>query len=1034
MIRQLWRMGFARQTKNMKIKSKINFLGALLFGALFLMGGSCRAQEDPSFDPRTGGDKVVDAVVVATVNIGDVKIVSWEENTLKLSFAMSNQTGVQNDVRYAVELRDPDEGLLADRKIYDEVLFLGEGQVVRREVTYEIPDYLRGRFQVFIASRNEKGMSFGAVLAEDIDLEGGKEFVRVDSKNCYLSVAGGSEKYALRQGVDVAPEEELVLHCLVESFFKKETLVIPNLKTTFRSAFGKIVSEKTGEAVSFWSEEAKDVAITIPRAEVPQAYDVNVLFRDGSGKAVANPVFVHYVLQGKSGTINNVTLDKDSYAKGETAQVAFLWSGRADDFPQSRIGKGERRKALVKISTLGESGQDCADPFSRELDPEKDIFLGKAQVKITGDCAGGKMIVALADDEGTVLDEKVVEFKKVSGIEKNKPGLAVILYVGAGIILLVGIALVLVRKWKSGGVAGTAILLIFFGLLTGGKPAQAINFALYNYWTAIFTVNLGGGRWDADMVHRRYCPGEIISVTMTGEWPGCLNAADSVASTAFVNGQKAHPFFERESTEGHGTKRFTAPMIPGTYVAEVHGAIFNKDRFDVNDQDYLDARHDEIYYVDSCSGAEPIPGSCGGAHQGSFASAPTSGRCSYGTATSAVLNVSGTRWAWTCNGSNGGASSSCWAYHATNPAPIGYHEGSDNASCSISGWAYDASDLNQSIKVHVYRDGPAGGGGVFLKEATANVSRTDVQSSYGTPMANYGFSVPLGDTSVNDGAIHSIYAYAISIPDGTNNRLLTWSPRTLQCAPAPIAGVCGPANGKTLSSPPTTERCLPGTLTAVNLVGSQYQWQCLGLNGGATSPLCTATYSSVNPFSFGCDSSGIYADISFSPTSLSPAGCPGLPFTVYVDTDNDRVNGGVLGAKTSNAAGDPVRVSSPPFTFVQGSSYYAYYYYNYDLPGCGFWKTFSPNPTSYSGVVPAFPPGDPKPICVRTAPTLASCGAETCTTKKETVSCMITTYGCNTGTYPYVASMDNCDSDCVPDPQKDFPCPCQNRNWVETES
>jgi len=61
--------------------------------------------------------------------------------------------------------------------------------------------------------------------------------------------------------------------------------------------------------------------------------------------------------------------------------------------------------------------------------------------------------------------------------------------------------------------------------------------------------------------------------------------------------------------------------------------------------------------------------------------------------------------------------------------------------------------------------------------------------------------------------------------------------------PTPIPGVCGTADGVTVSSPPTTNLCTTGTAGTVTLVGSNYEWECTGLYGGADAdPVCSAPY------------------------------------------------------------------------------------------------------------------------------------------------------------------------------------------------
>lgn len=98
----------------------------------------------------------------------------------------------------------------------------------------------------------------------------------------------------------------------------------------------------------------------------------------------------------------------------------------------------------------------------------------------------------------------------------------------------------------------------------------------------------------------------------------------------------------------------------------------------------------------------------------------------------------------------------------------------DSADCSsLSGWAKDP-DTTAPISVHFYKDGPAGTG-TYLGNATADIYRGDLPYTD----KDHGFSLSLPD-SLNDGAAHQIYAYAIDDAGGINP-LLTNSPKTVQC-------------------------------------------------------------------------------------------------------------------------------------------------------------------------------------------------------------------------------------------------------------
>lgn len=74
-----------------------------------------------------------------------------------------------------------------------------------------------------------------------------------------------------------------------------------------------------------------------------------------------------------------------------------------------------------------------------------------------------------------------------------------------------------------------------------------------------------------------------------------------------------------------------------------------------------------------------------------------------------------------------------------------------------------------------------------------------------------------------------------------------WTPGVLFNLNVPIAGTCGNANGRVYTSGVTTYspdvQCSAGTSnnTAFPGVGSSVNWTCVGANGGANSPVCSAS-------------------------------------------------------------------------------------------------------------------------------------------------------------------------------------------------
>jgi hypothetical protein len=123
-----------------------------------------------------------------------------------------------------------------------------------------------------------------------------------------------------------------------------------------------------------------------------------------------------------------------------------------------------------------------------------------------------------------------------------------------------------------------------------------------------------------------------------------------------------------------------------------------------------------------------------------------------------------------------------------NADPIGWHE--YNVDCGADGWAYDGDVPNDSISVHVYRDGQVGSGGTLIGGYTTDFFREDVNNALGGISGNHGFQIRFPNSgesaALYDGNAHNLYIYAINQPNGNNPLLPMYNnnPRSIQCSAA----------------------------------------------------------------------------------------------------------------------------------------------------------------------------------------------------------------------------------------------------------
>ncbi|MFC1679029.1 Ig-like domain-containing protein [Elusimicrobiota bacterium] len=129
--------------------------------------------------------------------------------------------------------------------------------------------------------------------------------------------------------------------------------------------------------------------------------------------------------------------------------------------------------------------------------------------------------------------------------------------------------------------------------------------------------------------------------------------------------------------------------------------------------------------------------------------------------------------------------------------PNGYHSYS---SCTRTvGYACDADDYSQPLKVHFY-DGPAGGGNTPIGSITADVhGSTGIGAVCGGYQDHvFHFDMP---GALKDGKEHAIHAYAINIGLEGSNPLLWKSPRSVTCADEipPTVRIAQPGEGAQVS-------------------------------------------------------------------------------------------------------------------------------------------------------------------------------------------------------------------------------------------
>ena len=282
---------------------------------------------------------------------------------------------------------------------------------------------------------------------------------------------------------------------------------------------------------------------------------------------------------------------------------------------------------------------------------------------------------------------------------------------------------------------------------------------------------------------------------------------------------------------------------------------------------------------------------------------------------------------WTDDNSKCSASQSCSnGACVANTAPKGYL---DAADCNaFAGWTCDADSYSTPLTVHFYADGPAGSGTFIGPTLAGNARETAVGTQCGGNV-NHGFSMAT-PASLKDGKSHSIYAYAINVPSGTNP-LLIGNPKTIQCVDScqtPNATRCAGNGVQTCGLPAGTMFGVPQWLTPVACSANQ---TCS--NGTCIANCVPKTCATLGNYNCGSWSDGCGNTLSCGNCSASQtcqngtcAAIPVTQVTISGKVTNDS-NQGISGVTINlcDAAGSAVTDASGNWskTVATGTSYCA---------------------------------------------------------------------------------------------------------------
>lgn len=636
-------------------------LKAFAWGALFfLMPLAVSAQETPSPAP---------AMVIANINISEAKILSQTPDGILrvISTITNNGTETQSDIRLGLDIvKKTDAGqAIVDSFVSDQALSLAPGESLQQEIRYPAQSFLSGEYEVWVIGKTTGGLMLGLSMAGNLTFASTSASVEIVPESCVLQVAGDEKSYSLSQGVDVTSEETLAFSCAVENHADTPREITPSFDTYRHSMYGERVAgvDSAAQVISLAANERKQVSFVIPKAAQPQIYAVRLVLTDTVSQAlVSNKVIAHYVLRGGSATIQNASLDKSTYEKGDSLLARLLWTPAADQFQGSRAGRGVAVAAVaVTMNILDEDGHACIEPVSKKITPE-DVGVVTLPATTLVACVAPQATFMLSDAEGKILDSRT--FSNSSAQEPEAPDSLSVASVSSTffggmqfLILSVMVVLFLIsllligwkfvaskRKLPSSHTLKSFIFLILLsaGVFTGAGTTKALtftgafppfdgsgfdNFFGFYAWGETYTVNIN---------KNTFAPSETI--TLSGSIYIYANATFGATPmmTMALNGISTSMSGQFGVT-AYGTRYLTAPSAPGNYSIAVTGC-------------------NEFGCV---GGTIPIIVAAASVNGTCNASAPNS--CATGSLGTNAIQPNGS-YHWYCNGLNGGLTSNLCTY------------------------------------------------------------------------------------------------------------------------------------------------------------------------------------------------------------------------------------------------------------------------------------------------------------------------------------------------------------------------------------
>lgn len=838
------------------------------------------------------------SVKIAGVNIGDCTLVPQEQDTqpIRVICAVVNNFKAQGDIRYGLQIvqRHEQSMQIFDTYVFPDTLSIAENGNLSIVMEYTPPAYLEGSYEVWAILKTSDALPLGQNLVGTIELaRGDGAYALLDPSSCRVFVKGEETPYRPEHGVDIDRDEVLMGACTIEavggSIAASPAFIVYN-----RTVFGEQVLStiSTSTRVILQDGKKKEFSFTIPKAEKPQAYDALLVLVDENGSPVSNKVIFHYVVRGTSATIQNVLLNKDYYAAGDTAEVSLSWTGSADDFIGSRKESTETPVASVAFSLADASGNTCADEKTFEVEQGEDsaaqsgFGIKTYSLPVRANCTNPTVTARVIGVGGETLAESTVKIATVNTAKTMPLSRSAMLIIMSSLSALIAAYLILMffRRKKptdfnslGGGAIKVCICLGVFGagLLLNAGHASADTFSVSTKMLIPNTSIMDWGNFNYSISTNKstYAPGEsiLVSGTLTGATCGNgVSLGSGIFGTNNPTGQADHvltgysvapcyqsggQLFCTTNIGQTGYRWYNGVSTPGAYTFSFIGSWIHS---------YIDTAG--VLVNNQVWGTFPI-----GNLSYTVASSPPT--CSLTASPSSISSGGSTNISWTVTNASSvyiyeNSSSFYVDTFTPNPSPITRSRTAYPAtSATYSGNVYGpgGSASCSTAYVSVSAPAPSTPTGLTATALSCGTNAISLSWSPASGASSYGVydaisGSPIASAFTNSytyygspGQYKSFYVRSISASGvQSGNSSTAWAYVPSACV-ITVNGACGATNNA----------CAAGTWSDQADTSTQYLWSCVGSGGGSTAscsaPITVAVNGACGVTKDTC-SAGVYSE------------------------------------------------------------------------------------------------------------------------------------------------------------------------------